>query len=48
MEMGGWVGSTILYLLPNAIRLAYVNCPAFKVENNIGKLVFWRDVSYSP
>ena len=48
MEMGGWLGGTILYFFPNAIQLACVNCPVFKVKNNIGKLVFWRDVSYSP
>jgi hypothetical protein len=40
MEMGGWVGGTILYFLSSAIQLACVNCPVFKVENNIGKLVF--------
>ena len=48
MEIGGWVGGNILYLLPSAIQLACVNTPVFKVENNIEKLVFWRDVSYSP
>ena len=44
----GWVGGIILNLVPSAIQLACVNSPVFKVENNIGKLVFWRDVSYSP
>ena len=29
MEMGGWVGGIILYLLPSAIQLAYVNSPVF-------------------
>jgi hypothetical protein len=48
MEMGGWVGGTILHFLPSVIQLACVNCPVFTIENNIGKLVFWRDVSYSP
>jgi hypothetical protein len=48
MGMGGWVYGTILYFIPSAIQLACVNCPVFKVENNIGKHVFWRDVSYSP
>jgi hypothetical protein len=47
MEMGG-VGGIILYFLPSAIQLACVNSPVFKVENNIGKLVFCRNVSYSP
>jgi hypothetical protein len=41
------VGGIILYLVPSAIQLACVNSPVFRVENNIGKLVFWRDVSYS-
>jgi hypothetical protein len=40
MEMGGWVGGTILYFLSSAIQSACVNCPVFKVENNIGKHVF--------
>jgi HD-like signal output (HDOD) protein len=48
MEMGGCVGGTILYLVLSAIQLACVNSPVFRVENNIGKLVFWRDVSYFP
>jgi hypothetical protein len=39
---------TILYLLPSAIQLAYVNSPVCKVENNIRKLVLCKDVSYSP
>jgi hypothetical protein len=47
-EMGRWVGGTILYFLSSDIQLACVNCPVFKVKNNIGKLVFWRDVSNSP
>ena len=47
MDMGGWLGGTILYFFPRAIQLACVNCPVFKVKNNIGKLAFWRDVSYS-
>jgi hypothetical protein len=42
------VGGIILNLVPSAIQLACVNSPVFRVENNIGKLVFWRDVSYSP
>jgi len=42
------VGGINLYLLPSAIQLTCVNTPIFKVENNIEKLVFWRDVSYSP
>ena len=46
MEMGGWGAGTVLYFLPSAIQLACVNCPIFTVENNMGKLVFWRDVSY--
>ena len=37
MEMGGWV--------PSAIQLVCVNSPVFRVENNVGNLVFWRDVS---
>jgi hypothetical protein len=43
MEMGGW---HYFVFLSSAIQLACVNCPVFKVKNNIGKLV--RDVSYSP
>jgi hypothetical protein len=39
MEMGRWVGGPILYFHSIAIQLACVNCPVFKVENNIGKLV---------
>ena len=42
------MGGINLYLLPSAIQLTCVNTPIFKVENNIEKLVFWRDVSYSP
>jgi hypothetical protein len=30
-----------------SIQLACVNYPVFKAGNNIGKLVFCRDVSYS-
>jgi hypothetical protein len=41
------VGGIILYSVPSAIQLACVNSPVFRVENNIGKLMFWRDVSYS-
>ena len=48
MEVGGWVGGIILNLVPSAIQLTCVNSPVSRVENNIGKLVFWRDVSYSP
>ena len=33
MEIGGWVGVNILYLLPSAIQLACVNTPVFEVEN---------------
>jgi hypothetical protein len=40
MEMGGWLGGTILYFFPSAIQLAGLNCPVFKVKNNIGKPVF--------
>jgi len=29
MEIGGWVGGIILYLLPSAIQLACVNSPVF-------------------
>ena len=43
-----WVGGIILNLVPSAIQLGCVNSPVFKVENHIGKLVSWRDVSYSP
>jgi hypothetical protein len=42
------VGGIILNLVPSAIQLGCVNSPVFRVENNIRKLVFWRDVSYSP
>jgi len=35
------MGGTILYLLPSAIQLAGVNFPVCKIENNMGKLVFW-------
>ena len=42
------MGSIILNLVPSAIQLACVNSPVCRVENNIGKLVYWRDVSYSP
>ena len=42
------MGGIILILVPSAIQLGCVNSPVFRVENNIGKLVFWRDVSYSP
>jgi hypothetical protein len=38
--VGGWVGGSILYLFPSAIQMACVNSPVFKIENNIGKLVF--------
>ena len=48
MELGGWMGSTILYLVLCAIQLTCVNSSVFRVENNIGKLVFWRGVSNSP
>jgi hypothetical protein len=41
------VGSIILNLVASAIQLACVNSPVFRVENNIGKLGSWRDVSYS-
>ena len=44
----GWVGGIMLYLLASAVQLACVNSPVFKVENNIGKLVFCRDVSCFP
>jgi hypothetical protein len=40
MEMGRWVNGTVLHFPPSAIQLACVNCPVFKVKNNIGKLVF--------
>ena len=43
--VGGW---HYLNLVSSAIQLACVNSPVFRVANNIGKLVFWRDVSYSP
>jgi hypothetical protein len=46
--MGEWVGGIILNLVPSSIQLTYVNSPLFRVENHIGKLVFWRDVNYSP
>jgi hypothetical protein len=29
IEMGGWAGGIILYLLPSAIQLACVNSPVF-------------------
>ena len=45
MKMGGWWH---YFEYRKAIQLACVNSPVFGVENNIGKLVFWRDVSYSP
>ena len=45
--MGVWVRGIILNLVPSVIQLGCVNCPVFRVENHIGKLVFWRDVSYS-
>jgi hypothetical protein len=48
MEMGACMGGTILNFLPSAIQLACVNCPAFTVKNNIEKLMFWSNVSYSP
>jgi hypothetical protein len=35
----GWVGGINLNLVPNAIQLACVNSPVFRVENHIGKLV---------
>ena len=38
----------MLNLVPSAIQLGCVNSPVFRVENHIGKLVFWGDVSYSP
>ena len=40
--MGGWVALLCI------IQLRCANSPVFQVENNRGKLVFWRDVSYSP
>ena len=40
-------GGIILNIVPS-VRLACVNSPVFRVENSIGKIVFWRDVSYSP
>ena len=44
-----WVGWWhYLNLVPSAIQLACVNSPVFRVANNIAKLVFWRNVSYSP
>jgi hypothetical protein len=42
------VGGIILNLVPSANQLGCVNSPVFRVENHIGKLVFWRDVSHSP
>ena len=41
----GWLGGIILNLFPSTIQLACVNSPDFRVVNNIGKLVFWKDVS---
>ena len=38
MDMGGWLGGTILDFFPSAIQLACVNCPVFTGENNMGKL----------
>jgi hypothetical protein len=46
--MGGWLGGIILNLVPSDIQLGCVNSPVCRVENHIGKLVFSRDVSYSP
>jgi hypothetical protein len=40
-----WVGGLFTF---KCIQLACVNSPFFKAENNIGKLVFCRDVSHSP
>jgi hypothetical protein len=45
--MGVCVGGIILYLLPSVTQLAVVNSPVFKVENNVGKLVFCREINYS-
>ena len=47
IEMGGWVGGIILNFVLSAIPLVYVNFPVYRVENNIGKLVFGKDVSCS-
>jgi hypothetical protein len=44
-----WVGGWHYYVFTSkccSIGMCKLSC--FKVENNIGKLVFWRDVSYSP
>src|SRR6202042_1273045 len=38
----------ILCLFPSAIQLACVNSPVCKVENTIRKLLFCRNLSYSP
>jgi len=48
MEMGGWVALFCIYFQMQLFKLACVNTPVFKVEHNTEKLVFWRDVSYSP
>ena len=42
------MGGIILDLVPSGNQLGCVNSPVCRVENYIGKLVFWRDVSYSP
>ena len=42
------MGGIILNLVPSDIQSGCVNSPVFRVENDIEKLVFWRDVSYSP
>jgi hypothetical protein len=47
VEMGRWVGGTILYFHSIAIQLACVNCPVFKVENNIVKLGY-KGMSATP
>jgi len=42
--MGG-----IIFVFPaKHYSIGLCNCPVCKVKNNIGKFVFWRDVSYSP
>ena len=45
--MGACMSGIILNLAPGAIQLGCLNSPVFGVENHVGKLVFWRDVSYS-
>ena len=44
--MGG-VSGIVLNSVPCAIQLACVNSSIHRVENNVGKPVFWRLVNYA-